>query len=272
LGPEKDSRQIDPANGPAARGVLPFVLLLIATGALLTVGPEFLFLRDNFGARLNTIFKFYYQAWVMFGVASLYALGYLWLAWRGSSRIVPVAATTGYAAALLVALLFPILAVSSRAAEYRGPATAEDRQPATLDGLSQMARYSPGDYAAIQWLRGNESGTPVILEAVGGQYTGYGRISAATGLPTLLGWAGHEYQWRGETPEPAIREPAVRDIYSTSDLQSITNLLDSYGVQYIVVGGLEREAYGIEGLDKFAESLDPAFEGNDVTIYRWQPE
>ena len=272
LGPEKESKQVHSEAGPAKKDVLPFVLLLIATGALLTIGPEFVFLRDNFGARLNTIFKFYYQAWVMFGVAALYALGYLWLAWRGSSRVVPAVATSGYAAALLVALLFPFFAISSRAEEYRGAATAEDRQQATLDGLSQMARYSPGDYAAIQWLRDSEQGTPVILEAVGGQYTGYGRISAATGLPTLLGWAGHEYQWRGETPEPGIREPVVRDIYSALNLQSVSSLLDSYGVQYIVVGGLEREAYGLEGMDKFAESLVPAFEGDNVTIYRWQPQ
>ncbi|MFN2107206.1 MAG: DUF2298 domain-containing protein [Candidatus Promineifilaceae bacterium] len=272
LGPENESRQLHSGVEPAARDVLPFVLLLIATGALLTIGPEFVFLRDNFGARLNTIFKFYYQAWVMFGVAALYALGYLWLAWRGSSRVVPAVATAGYAAALLVALLFPIYAINSRAEEYRGPVTAEDRQPATLDGLSQMARYSPGDYAAIEWLRKSEQGTPVILEAVGGQYTGYGRISAATGLPTLLGWAGHEYQWRGETPEPGIREPVVRDIYSAPNLQSISSLLDSYGVKYIVVGGLEREAYGLQGLDKFAESLVPAFEATDVTVYRWQPQ
>ena len=252
--------------------VLPFVLLLVATGVLLTIGPEYLFLRDNFGQRLNTIFKFYYQAWVLFGVAALYALGYLWLAWRGASRLVPVLATTGYVVAFAISLLFPVLAVNSRSVEYRGPLTAEDRQPATLDGLAQMKRFSPGDYEAIQWLRENVSGTPVILEAVGGQYTAYGRISAATGLPTLLGWAGHEYQWRGSTPEPAIREPVVREIYTAQDMQTIAALLDEYEVRYIVVGGLERDTYGMPGLEKFAENLDIAFGNNGVSIYRWQPQ
>ena len=272
LGADRDAGYTDDSGRPAAQDVLPFVLLLVATGALLTIGPEFVFLRDNFGARLNTIFKFYYQAWVMFGVSALYGIGYLWLAWRGSSRVVPVIATTGYAVALLVAILFPFFAVNSRASEYRGPATAEERLPATLDGLAQMERFSPGDYAAVQWLRDNATGTAVVLEAVGGQYTGYGRISAATGLPTLLGWAGHEYQWRGETPEPAIREPAVSDIYSAPNLQNIADLLDRYDVRYIVVGGLERDTYGISGMDKFAENLNTAFESNGVTIYRWQPQ
>ena len=116
--------------------------------------------------------------------------------------------------ALIIALLFPIYAVNSRAIEFRGPITAEDRQPATLNGLAQINRFNPDEYAAIMWLRENVTGTPVITEAVGGQYSNYGRVSANTGLPTILGWAGHEYQWRGDTPEPAAREPAVATIYS----------------------------------------------------------
>jgi YYY domain-containing protein len=271
LGPTQDNPNSEAASWQAKNDALPFVLLLIATGALLTIGPEFVYLRDNFGQRINTIFKFYYQAWVMFGVAALYALGYLWLAWRGSGRIVPVLATAGYTAALLVASLFPIFAVNSRALEYRGP-VADGRLPATLDGLAQMARFNPGDYAAAQWLKENAAGTPVILEAVGGQYTNYGRISSATGLPTLLGWAGHEYQWRGATPEPAIREPVVRDIYSAQNIQAVADLLDNYDVRYIVVGGLERDTYGLLGMEKFSENLDVAFESDGVTIYYWTPQ
>jgi len=253
-------------------GVLPFVLLLITTAALLTVGPEFVYLRDNFGFRLNTIFKFYYQAWVMFGVAALFAIGYLWQEWRGSRRIIPVLATAGYLLAFVVAILFPFYAVNSRAMEYRGPAIAEDRQPATLNGLAQINRFNPDEYAAIMWLRENITGTPVITEAVGGQYSGYGRVSANTGLPTILGWAGHEYQWRGDTPEPAAREPAINTIYSQTNLDNVSDLLNRYDVQYIYVGGLERDTYGTAGLDKFAEQLEVAYSNNSVTIYRWQPQ
>jgi YYY domain-containing protein len=252
--------------------VLPFVLLLVGTGALLTLGPEFVFLRDNFGARLNTIFKFYYQAWVMFGVAALFGIGYLWLAWQGRARAAPLVATVGYALALAVGLLFPLYAVNSRAMEYRGPLTAETRLPATLDGLAQTERFNADEYAALQWLRQQVPGTPVILEAVGGQYSAYGRVAAATGLPTVLGWAGHEYQWRGETPEPGEREPAVREIYSRPDLSGVAAFLDRYNVQYIYVGGLERDTYGLAGLDKFAEQLDLAYSNGTVAIYRWQPQ
>ncbi len=261
---------------------LPFVLLLIATGALLTLGPEFVYLRDNFGMRLNTVFKFYYQAWVMFGVAGLFSLSYLWLAAKqGSLKLVPAGVTVLYTAVFLGTLLFPILAVQSRAIEYRGPVASANRLPATLNGLAQMAVFNPDDYAAIMWLRDNVSGTPTIVEAVGGQYSpqGHGRVSASTGIPTLLGWAGHQYQWRGySTPEPAERDPMVRDIYTLPNWENnnIANALSQYDVAYIYVGNLERNTYGVDGrlpgLNKFNEQLEVAYQNGSVTIYRWQSQ
>ena len=55
---------------PSATG---FVLLLIGIGLVLTLFPEFLYLKDNFGVRINTVFKFYYQAWVLWSLAAAYA-------------------------------------------------------------------------------------------------------------------------------------------------------------------------------------------------------
>ena len=54
---------------PRATG---FVLLLIGMGLVLTLFPEFLYLKDNFGVRINTVFKFYYQAWVLWSLAGAY--------------------------------------------------------------------------------------------------------------------------------------------------------------------------------------------------------
>lgn len=255
---------------PDSNRTLPFVLLLILTAVLLTLGPEFVYLRDNFGFRLNTIFKFYYQAWAMFGTAALIGLGFMWLDDRGAQRAVAAVATAGYAIALALALLFPYLAVSSRAQEYRGSFTADNRAPATLNGLAYIERFNPDEYAALMWLRENVPDTAVILEAVGGQYSGYARVSANTGLPTVLGWPGHEYQWRGATPEPAEREPAVAEIYTQTRLDNVAPFLDRYDVAYIYVGGLERDTYGMQGLDKFSAALDVAFENGSVTIYRWE--
>ncbi len=248
---------------------LPFVLLLIFTGALLTLGPEFVYLRDNFGQRLNTVFKFYYQAWLMFGVAALFALDTLW---REFKRVRWAAAAV-YAGTFVISLAFPFYAVQSRAAEFRGPVDAVERAPLTLNGLAQVERFNRDEYDAIQWLRENVNGTPTILEAVGGQYSQYGRISSSTGIPTALGWAGHEYQWRGpNTPEPGQRDPAVRDIYGAANWNNTSAWLNSLDVQYIYVGPLELSTYGPQAREKFDGRLDIAYQNNSVTIFRWQPQ
>ena len=266
----------------AEHPTLPFALLLILTGVLLTLGPEFVYLRDNFGVRLNTTFKFYYQAWAMFGVAAVFALDYLLATrQRGGQRLIAVGTTAVYVTLLAVALLFPFYAVQSRAAEYRGPARDStgarlERQPATLDGLAALQRANPSEYEALAWLRDNAvvsgEAPPVVLEAVGGQYSAFGRVAANTGLPTVLGWAGHEWQWRGsDHPEPGRRGPLVEQIYSTPDLTAVAALLDELNVRYIYVGDLEAATYGGVGLEKFRDRLEVAFANDRVTIYRWQP-
>jgi uncharacterized membrane protein len=256
---------------------LPFVLLLVVTGLLLTLGPEFVYLRDNFGVRLNTTFKFYFQAWVMFGVAAAVALDYLWAAGRSTGqRVTATAVTVAYAAGLAIALLFPVYAVQSRSMEYRGPFDSAERQPPTLDGLAYLRRFNPSEYQALAWLGDNVATpgdpTPVILEAVGGQYSNFARVSANTGIPTVLGWPGHELQWRGsDNPEPGRRQPIIEQIYQSTDLDQVASLLDQLDVNYIYVGDLEANTYGAAGLEKFRERLEVAFANDRVTIYYWQP-
>jgi YYY domain-containing protein len=236
---------------------LPFVWLLLFTGFLLTLGPEFVYLRDVFGQRLNTIFKFYYQAWVLFGVAALYGLGFLWQRARSAGLVAAVL----YGALLMVALTFPLFAVNSRAGEYAGTPT-----------LNGIVYYPAAEAEAIFWLRNNVAGTPVIVEAVhpdGGQYSDFGRVAASTGLPTVLGWVGHQHQWRGSTLETSRRQPAVDLIYSSRDWSQTAATLDQYGVAYIYVGPREIATYGSIAREKFDGRLEVAFANDTVTIYRW---
>ncbi|HSH05367.1 MAG TPA: DUF2298 domain-containing protein [Anaerolineae bacterium] len=276
--PNQPSLQFTPQNNDDATDdhqidrLLPFTLLLIITAAMLTIGPEFLYIRDNFGMRLNTIFKFYYQAWLLFGVAAVVGAGYL----IEKHRAIGLIATPIYLIFFAISLLFPYHAIQSRQVEYRSMVgAAADESVATLNGLDYIRRTNPDEYSATLWLKQatKDQGRPVVLEAVGGQYSSYGRIAANTGLPTVLGWAGHEYQWRGSTPEPAERDPAVKAIYQDNDWFGTAQLLNKYNVQYIFVGDLERRTYGGQAVDdKFRPRLDIAFESGSVTIYRWQPQ
>jgi YYY domain-containing protein len=257
------SEQLDEEWPQVNSPMLVFVLLMIATATLLALGPEFVYLRDNFGQRINTIFKFYYQAWILFGVAALFGLAYMIRRFRITGYI----ATALYMVLLAGSLLFPYYAIQSRAVEYRGPVDAEQRRAATLDGLEYVRLGNPDEFDAIMWLRENIVGSPVILEAVGGQYSQFGRIAASTGLPTVLGWAGHEYQWRGDTPEPGERDPVVTSIYGQPDWPTTELLLDEYGIDYIYVGQLERSTYDPLFEEKFEQNMEVVFRNDTVTIY-----
>jgi uncharacterized membrane protein len=250
-------RPEDPAVMARRPSVAPFVLLLVLTAALLTLGPEFVYLKDNFGTRMNTIFKFYYQAWVMYAVAGAYALwamasGSGWTRWF---------ARAGAFLIIAAGLVYPILSLPTRTNHFRG-------EP-TLDGMAYMATAQPADYAVIQWFLENVSGTPVVLEAVGGQYSSGGRVSVHTGLPTVLGWAGHELQWRGATPEPTIRESDIEKMYTSHLWSETQTLLEKYDVEYVVVGPLEVNTYGQVAATKFDRVLELVFQGDGARIYRW---
>ncbi|HAL62512.1 MAG TPA: hypothetical protein DCP08_08920, partial [Chloroflexi bacterium] len=234
-----------------------FVLILVAMGFLLTYLCEYVYIRDIFGTRMNTIFKLYYQAWVLLAIASAYGVYYL------SRRLRGVAYQlwkTGFLFLLALSLIYPLAATLSKTA---------GASP-TLDGMAYLAASLPDDYQAIQWLRVNVEGAAVILEAPGGQYTLFGRVSTHTGLPTLLGWGGHEHQWRGTYEEPSRREPDIEALYTSLDLGETERLLEEYDIEYVYLGPLEVTKYDLGGamMDKWAAIMDVVYQQGGVTIYR----
>ncbi len=254
----RESGQPSAAGGRTAAE--QFALILVLVGLVLPLAVEFVYLRDNFGIRMNTIFKFYFQAWVLLALASAFAVYYVSQQARG---IAALAWQAGVLLLLLAGMGYPVLAVPNKADFFQNAPR--------LDGMAWIAEYRPGDYAAIQWLRRHAPKGAVILEAPGAQYAAYqytSRMSAMTGIPTLLGWGGHQSQWRGNYDEPARREPDIDRLYNTPDIAQAQRLLDKYGVTYVVVGALERERYSPPGLDKFARFMDVAFQQDEVIIYQ----
>ncbi|MGD8997154.1 MAG: DUF2298 domain-containing protein [Anaerolineae bacterium] len=254
-------------------GSTQFATLLFLCGLALTFVVEFVYLRDSFGVRVNTIFKFYYQGWVMLGCASAY--GVWWVLGSPAARMgraVRTAFRAGVALLTAASLVYPVLAGYSRVDGFRN-------EP-NLDGAATVARAHPADWAAIEWLRENADGIPVILEAPGKSYNYEGRISAFTGFPAVLGWALHESQWRGNYIEQGLREPDIQEIYTTPDPQRASDLLHKWEVDYVVVGGPERryaedlctvsdrQCSATTGLGKFDQLLELVFEQGETAIYR----
>lgn len=242
---------------PPSLSVL-FALLLAFTGLMLIFSVEFVYLRDAFGTRMNTVFKFYFQAWALLGLAAVFGVYHVLEGRQGNA----VGKTVfGLVCVLLLfgGLLYPLGMSINRSGGFAGPPT--------LDGLAFVAREQPEDYAAIQWLNENAIGNPVIVEAVRGSFSyEYARISSRTGLPAVMGWTGHEGQWHGLHEEIAEREADVNRLYS-GGIAEAREVIDKYGVTYVVVGYLERNEFG-NSVIKFERFMDVAFQAGNTVIYK----
>jgi YYY domain-containing protein len=260
LTPDHRSPSADNAQ-PAATIKLPpadmFALILLGVGLSLPLAVEFVYLRDLFGTRVNTVFKFYFQAWVLLALAAAYGMSVVSGRIRGAGGVVWRLALS---LLVLAGLVYPVLAIPNKTENFSATPT--------LDGMAWLEMAHPDDYAAIRWLQANAPDGAVILEAPGESYRYLGRVSALTGLPTLLGWDFHEYQWRGNYDEPARRKPEVDILYNSVDPAQTLTLLDKYDITYVYVGLLERERYNLAGLSKFERLMDVVYQQGAVTIYQ----
>jgi uncharacterized membrane protein len=239
------------------------ILILLGIGWFLIFIPEFIYLKDIYihsYQRANTMFKLTYQSFVIFSLT----IPYIFI--RLSLGLKKKFLKYGFIFLFLLFSFFiftyPYFAVRSYYGlkNYRG-----------LNGLAYLQNLYPDDYQAILWLRENITGQPVIIEAVGESYTDYARVSANTGLPTILGWRVHEWLWRGGFEEPGKRTEEVKMIYESSDLSQIKELLQKYQAEYLFWGDLERQAYPQSKEDKFYQLGKVVFSSNQTKVFRLNP-
>jgi uncharacterized membrane protein len=215
--------------------------LLVAAAMVFTAWtmlalPEVIYFKDIYSGhpRANTMFKLTYQGFILMSLIGGWVIGVL-----ASGKFIPqVLRLIGLAVMSLLIfanLLFPYFSYR----DYYG--RLNDRH--SLDGYSWLQEDHPSDYAAITWMQENIKGQPVILEAVGESYTTFDRVSAVTGLPTVLGWRVHEWLWRGGFDIPGQRTEEVRTMFEQPLSDEARNLYDQYEVEFIFIGDKEYEAY-----------------------------
>lgn len=230
-----------------------YVLSLFVLGIFLVTIPEFFYAKDIYPAhfRANTMFKLGYQAFMMMGIAATFTLYRLTLL-EGWIKNVLKAVFLFF---LFFVVIYPFYSFQS----YYGRL---DKTP-QLDGTRWLATEFPQDKEIVDYLNSHIQGQPTILEAQGDSYTDYERISANTGLPTVAGWWVHEWLWRGSSEVVGKRIPDVVSIYESPDKQLTKQLLDHYGVRYVIVSGMEREKYKNLNEEKFAEIGSRIFESTN---------
>ncbi|MBI4300633.1 MAG: glycosyltransferase family 39 protein [Chloroflexi bacterium] len=270
-----------PAQGP---GLL--VVIMVGLAFALGSGVEFVAVKGDVG-RMNTVFRFYLQSWVLLALSAAYGLWWL-IGGRPAQRAGDNTSRRpririfqwGWLAALLFLLggsiIYPLAATRVR---------ANDRfaaLPPSLNGMAYMAgatyRDERGplelkwDYDAIRWLQDNVAGSPVIVEGLTPLYRWGGRVSVYTGLPAVIGWDWHQKQQRWayqSMVDQRLRD--VEAIYTTREEDAARKLLQKYNVRYVYVGELEQRYYGVGGLAKFesmvGKGLRVAYRNDKVTIY-----
>jgi YYY domain-containing protein len=255
---------------------------LVLLGLAMSLGVEVIVLQGDIG-RMNTVFKFYLQVWLMWGVAA--AVGLAWLLPRVRRWRVGRGPWLGALGVLVfLAALYPPLAAAAKVDDRFDPTLGGG-----LDGWAYMETASYGDpigqqydlkwdLDAIQWMLDNVVGSPVILEGQTPEYRWGARYSINTGLPTVLGWNWHQRQQRAAADDQVVwtRANDVATIYNTPAVDVAMSLLRQYGVRYVIVGPLERAYYDPKGLDKFEQMattglLQTDFQNEGVTIYEVAP-
>ncbi|MEK7450548.1 MAG: DUF2298 domain-containing protein [Patescibacteria group bacterium] len=239
-----------------------FIGILIILSTILIVVPEFVYLKDIYPAhyRANTMFKLVYESFIMLSISSGYIIFKIFSNLR-LSYFKLVVFGIGIIGLFLVGI-YPYFAINS----YYGGLNSYKG----LNGTSYLNSLYPNDYLAIQWINKNIKGQPVILEAQGDSYTDYARISANTGLPTVLGWTVHEWLWRGTYDIPAPRINDVSALYESKDLLVTKELLKKYNISYVYVGELERKKYLYLNEDKFKQLGSIIYLNKGVTIYKFK--
>ena len=240
-----------------------FAVLMGLCAIGLVLIPELVYVRDiyeNGNARANTMFKLTYQAYIMFGMTMIYVIFRLLVI--GKNKILKVLAFIG-----LFLFVWTCGYFGNSVHSWFG----EVWKPSQYKGLNATTFLEtdfPEDVNGIRWLKENISDAPVVLEANGDSYSEYERVSAMTGLPTIMGWYVHEWLWRGNLSDLNAKIEEIQEIYTSTDETRVKELLEEYNVSYIFVGSCERNKYGADMNNDLLKSLgEVVFQDSEYPTY-----
>lgn len=269
-----------------------FAVMLGATGLALLAGTQVVYLKDFLDGsdyyRMNTLFKFFNQAWVLWGVMAAIATPRLIDEW-----IAPLVKTkssalqrgfrygwvTVFVILLAASLAYPILGT---------PARLDQRMPGwrppigTLNGLDFMREGSyqwpdfnntielSYEYNALQWLLDHVRGNATLLETSEVEYyRAWGtRMASNTGLSGLKGMHEQEQRYPEDVGE---RDGLHRELWSTIDIPRTQQIMNDLHVDLVYIGQLERFLHP-DGVRKFEQMageglLTQLYSNDRVTIY-----
>ncbi len=179
---------------------------------------EHVHLIDLFGNRMNTIFKSYYQVWIL------------------ASIVFPVFIVRSFSnKRSLLFLIVPLIAISL----VQNISTFLDNtnnlsKEYSIDTSVEIERRYPGSNKVIEWIKLNTNRNDVIFSGVGDDYQLSSFFSIYTGRETPIGWPGHENQWRGNKLEINERKTDLIKLFNSKDINEIDEIIKKYNISYII--------------------------------------
>lgn len=242
-----------------------FLLSLLFVSFILILFPDVLYVKDYLivdaptFSRSNTVWKLWYQAWILLSVG------------------VPILVWYLHSKSLKALLLFLIILSGSLYPMYFFTAkmleTADTAvNTLTLDATYYLGKSNPDAYHALNFLNTltpiNNESELVLLDVPGIAYESSANIlSSYTGIPTVLGWVGHEKVLRKPVDLIIQREYDVQRLYqSTSDIE-ILDLLDKYKITHFVISPNLYLKYGPIAGEYLKNFGKPVFISDTYIIY-----
>ena len=198
-------------------------LIVSALGILLVV--ENIHLIDSFGNRMNTIFKSYYQVWVILSISFPLMLNNIYKRYKGYKRMQILY--------LLISITFCLSLVQNYSLLIDN--SNKFSKDFGFNNVEYMNKKIPGVSGSIDFLIKNTNENSIIYSGIGADYTDSSYISVFTGRATPLGWPGHESQWRANDKQIYERKSDLEKLENSNNEIEILNIISKYNIDYYVV-------------------------------------
>ena len=177
-------------------------------------------------------------------------------------KIVSNIAIVGVSLLMLTSVYHPVAsAVTKTVNSGLGP---------TMSSIDFLEGHNRDELQIIREIQKVADDEDILVEAVGGSYTEFGRISSTSGVPTVIGWTFHQTQWHGSNDDFTTREEDVRTIYTSGDQAEVLRLVRKYDVTLAVVGPREKSTYGSRSMRIFDKLGERIIEHGKYTLYRFE--
>ncbi len=188
--------------------------LLLSTLSILLVVENFRIV-DLFNNRMNTIFKSYFQVWILMALFIPVVISKININIKNKDKN------------MLIIFLISIFFISSiQLSSNIYYSTNRFNKEITLNSSNFIENIFPGSSEVIAWIKENTKKEDIIFYEVGSDYNVTSFFSAFTGRSTPIGWPGHQKQWGRDNKE--INQRIV-------DLENPLENLKKYKIKYYIV-------------------------------------